>query len=234
MLNPKYKRYAERIQELIEEGKAVVKLARTSSSFSVPYIQGEDKIILYAWVTKSTNILETVFGDQSPQFRSFQDVLPSGGIRHLHLDYEIHAIIGILIGALDDLEKGYLIGQEYFIAGEIFDSILEQAKNLLKIGYKDPAAVLGRVVIEDALRRIARNEGIDDTFKASKINDELRQNKFYPQAQWRFIQAWLDIGNNAAHGNFDQYDADMVQKMFEGEEQFILVYLLPQEHNSYV
>lgn len=223
MLNPKYKRYAERLQELIEEGKAVAKLERPSPVGS--YIQGEDDVKLNAWLTKTSNILETVFGTQSPQFRSFREVLPKEGIGDVSHSYEVYPIAGVLAGALDDLDKGFLIGQEFLIAGEVFDSILEQAKELNKSGYKDPAAVLARVVIEDALRRLARREGIDDNQRASQINDDLKKLGNYPQAQWRFIQAWLDIGNAAAHGKFGEYTEEDVVKMIEGVEQFLVAKL---------
>ena len=126
-------------------------------------------------------------------------------------------------GALDDLEAGYLVGQEFLIAGEVFDSILEQAKALNKKGYKDPSAVLGRVVLEDALKRLAKPEGIEENKRASQINDELRKLGKYPQSQWRFIQAWLDIGNAAAHGKFNEYSEADVEKMIEGIEQFLAV-----------
>ena len=223
MLNLKNKRYAERLQELIEEGKAVAKLERPSSVGN--YIQGEDDIKLNAWLTKTSNILETVFGAQSPQCRSFKDVLPKDGIRSVSRAYDIHPITGVLAGALDDLEKGFLLGQEFLIAGEVFDSILEQAKELNKIGYKDPSAILARVVIEDALKRLARREGVDDSQKASQLNDNLKKLGIYPQAQWRFIQVWLDIGNAAAHGKFGEYTEEDVMNMIKGVEQFLLAEL---------
>lgn len=222
MLNPKHKRYADRLRELIEEGQAVAKLERPSP-YTGPYIQGEDNIKLQAWLTKVSNILEAVFGLQSPQLRHFKEVLPAGGIKHIEHSYDIHPIVGVLTGALDDLEKGYLLGQEFLIAGEVFDSILEQAKQLLKSGYKDPAAVLTRVVLEDALKRLARSEGMAENQKASQINDELKKAGRYPQSQWRFIQAWLDIGNAAAHGKFGEYNEDNVTKLIEGVEQFLAV-----------
>lgn len=223
MLNFKYKRYAERLHELIEEGKAVAKLERPSSFGN--YIQGEDKVLLQAWLTKVSNILEAVFGINSPQYRCFREILPKDGIRFVEHSYDIHPITGVLIGALDDLEKGFLIGQEFLIVGEIFDSILEQARELSKSGYKDPSAVLARVILEDGLKRIARHEGIDDNKKASQINDELKKLGKYPQSQWRFIQAWLDIGNAAAHGKFSEYVEDDVVKMIEGIEQFLVTEL---------
>lgn len=220
MLNPKHQRYADRIRELIEEGKAVARLEKPSSVGS--YIQGDDKIRAQAWLVNGGNILETVFGSESIHYKHFREALPKHGVGNVQHSYDIHPLNGVLVGALDDLEKGFLIGQEFIIAGEVFDTILEQAKFLNESGYKDPAAVLARVVLEDTLKRLARSENIDDNRKASAINDDLRSNSVYPQPQWRFIQAWLDIGNAAAHGNFNEYNVDDVTKMIEGIEQLII------------
>lgn len=217
MLNPRYQRSADRLRELIEEGQVVAKLERPSSVGS--FIQEEDKISLHAWLTKVNNIIEAVFGTQSPHFRHLKR-LTKGSALHA---YEIYPIVGLLTGALDDLEKGYLVSQEFLIAGEVFDSVLEQARHLNQTGYKDPAAVLARVVLEDALRRISREEGLDDTHKATRLNDELKKVERYSQPQWRLIQAWLDIGNAAAHGRFDEYNEDDVERLIAGIEQFLAV-----------
>ena len=215
MLSPKHKRYADRIRELIEEGQAVAKLERPSTVG--PYIQ--DRVPLQAWLVKVNNILETVFGPQSPHMHHFQEFTKD--MIDVELSYKVHSIVGILTGALDDLEKGYLLGQEFLIAGEIFDSVLEQAKHLNRSGHKDPAAVLARVVLEDALKRIARGEGLDDNQRASQLNDDLRRIGKYPQPQWRLVQAWLDIGNAAAHGNFNEYNEEDVEGLIEDIERFL-------------
>lgn len=114
-----------------------------------------------------------------------------------------------------------MLGQEFLIAGEILDSVLEEAKHILNAGYKDPAAVLGRVVLEDALKRLARQEQLDDTQKATRLNDELKKAGKYNQPQWRQIQAWVDIGNSAAHGKFNEYSEEQVREQIEGVERFL-------------
>jgi hypothetical protein len=220
MLNPKYQSYVKRIHDLIEEGNIVARLEKTHGSFI--YIGGSDGVKLQSWLTKSRNMLETVFGTNSPHYRQFLETIPVEGVRKITRPDEVYQITGILSGALDDLENGFLVGQEFLIAGAIFDGVLDQAKQLNKNGYKDPAAVLARVVLEDSLKRIAREEMIDDKLKASVINDELKKKERYSQPQWRFIQAWLDIGNSAAHGNFSDYIKDDVLNMIQGIEQFII------------
>ena len=130
MLSPKHKRYADRIRELVGEGQAVAKLERPS--MVGPYIQ--DRVPLQAWLVKVNNILETVFGSQSPHMHHFKEFTTN--IRLVEHSYDVYPIVGILTGALDDLEKGYLLGQEFLIAGEVFDSILEQAKHLNQRGQR--------------------------------------------------------------------------------------------------
>jgi hypothetical protein len=216
MLSPKHQRYADRMRALVQEGHAVAKLERDSSVG--PYIQ--EHLPLHSWLTKVENIIETVFGAESPHYRRLK-VLTERQPQH---SYEVNKLIGLLTGGLDDLEQGYLIGQEFIIAGEVFDSVLEQAKHLNQIGHKDPAAVLARVVLEDALKRLGREESVDEKLSASRINDELKRIGRYAQPQWRLVQAWLDTGNAAAHGKFYEYSQDNVTKLVEDIERFLAIY----------
>ena len=219
MLNPRHQRFANRIEELIEEGKHIATLERPSAIGA--YIQGDDEIKVHEWLTKTQNILKIVFGGQSPHHRNYEETLPTGGTRLVRHSYDLYPIVGVLQGALNDLKNGYLLGREFFIASEVFDSILEQSKHFLETGNKDIAAILARIVLEDALKRLARTEGIDDSFSASKINDELKNKERYPQVRWRSIQTWLDVGNGAAHGRFSEYTNEDVASAVSGIEQFL-------------
>jgi len=163
------------MHELITEGKGVAKLE--SQSEGLPYIS--DKVALHAWLSKVNNIVDTTFGEKSSQGRHLREIMPKGPM-YIEYSYQVLAIVGLLSGAVDDVEKGYLLKQEFLIAGELFDSLLEQAKRLSETGYKAPAAVLGRVVLEDSIRRIARREAQDSTQKVSIINDSLKNAGFTP------------------------------------------------------
>ncbi|HUU28896.1 MAG TPA: DUF4145 domain-containing protein [archaeon] len=204
MLNPKHERFAKRIRELIEEGKTVASLERPSEVG--PYIK--EKIPLQSWLVKVKNIIFVIFGPSSVH----QSELIALTKRYVEHSYQVNAIIGFLCGALNDLENGFLVDQEQLLASEILDSLVEKARQLVGTGFKDAAAVLLRVVLEDALKRLARAEGISDSLTPSQINDELKKAGIYAQPRWRQVQSWLDIGNAAAHGKFDEYsDADVTR-----------------------
>jgi hypothetical protein len=162
-----------------------------------------------------------VFGEQSAHFLHYSKFAYDGKRVYLQDVSEIVPIIGILRGALDDLEKGFLARQEFIVSAGLFDDLLGQAQHLCEKGYKDPAAVLARVVLEDSLRRLARAFSIDDSTKVSTINDGLKKAGRFTQPQWRMVQSWLDIGNAAAHGNFDQYKQDDVTKLIDDVKRFL-------------
>jgi len=213
-MNPKYLRVAERLKQLIEEGKQVAALERPSQHVG-PYIQDNAK--LTEWLVKVDNIVRSVFGLDSAHFIHAREVIQGAPSRA----YEVNRLIGILNGALSDLEGGFLAHQEQLVAGVVFDSVLEQARHLLGAGFKDPAAVLGRVVVEDCLRRLSRQAGLSDSGKAAAMNDALRDSGRYSKPQWRLIQTWLDLGNAAAHGKFSEYDEAAVSRMLQDTERFV-------------
>lgn len=220
VMNPKYQRYADRLRSLISEAQLLI-AGQKPGYMSGPVIS--DSAALYSWYVKARNLVYLAFGKDSQHARQLERVTE----HHPYQVAVVEAAKGVLIGALDDLENGFLIGREFLVAGEVFDSVLEQAGGLLDGGYKDIAAMLGRVVLEDALRRIARQEGLDSTQKASRLNDELKNKQRYGQPLWRQILAWTDIGNAAAHGKFAEYDQQAVRNMLAGIEQFLAAELRP-------
>jgi hypothetical protein len=162
-----------------------------------------------------------VFGEKSAHFTHYSKFAYDGQRNHLQDVGEIIPIIGVLEGALDDLTKGFLARQEFIISAALFDDLLDQARHLNAKGYEDPAAVLARVVLEDALRKIAREAAIDDSGPASAVNDRLKKAERLNQPQWRQVQSWLDTGNAAAHGDFDKFTQADAARMIDGLGPFL-------------
>lgn len=213
-LPPILERRADRIAVLAEKGNQIAALDREHPGYG-SWI--EDKASLTEWLIQVENIVETTFGENSPHVIRLRERLKNG----VSDAGDVHRIRGLLLGGLEDLRGGFLARQEFLIAGEVLDSVLEQAAHLLARGYKDAGAVLGRVIVENALKRLCRREGLVVSARASRLNDELRQAGIYGQPRWRQIQSWLDIGNAAAHGDFDEYDAPSVKMMLDGVASFL-------------
>jgi hypothetical protein len=135
--------------------------------------------------------------------------------------YEYHtqlsALRGILSSALDEINSGFLYKIEHLISGDFFMSVIDEAEELVKKHHKDPAAVLLRVIIENTLKDLCDREGIAyvPKDKASSLNTKLKQAGVYGLPMERKIQANLDIGNFAAHGEFSKFSEKDVEDMLD-------------------
>ncbi len=213
VMNPRLEKISERMSVLIQE---VDKIMGTKGSNEFGEWIG-DITSLHEWLIKAENIICIAFGHESIQYDRIKKI-NAGECKPTNL----LQLKGFLAGCKDDFDHGFTVGQEYKIAGEVFDNLIEESKYLLKNRHIEASAVLGRVVLEDALKRIAKNLNIDvKGMKAARINDEIKKKEIYSQPQWRLIQAWLDFGNSAAHGNVNEYTEQDIESMLNGIEQFL-------------
>jgi hypothetical protein len=104
------------------------------------------------------------------------------------------------------------------------------AEELLANGYKDAAAVMIGGVLEEHLRRLAQRYQIDTKYqkngkdipkKADTLNVELVKATAYTKMNQMWILAALGLRNEAAHGDYSQYDKEQVRIMFEDTRNFI-------------
>ncbi|MFW9972931.1 MAG: DUF4145 domain-containing protein [Candidatus Odinarchaeota archaeon] len=131
-----------------------------------------------------------------------------------------------------DLERGIITRDlSNIIIIDLFSDMLEQAESL-RSNKTEPlnraACVLARIVLEDSLKKVCENNNyILSTNKASEANDRLKKENIIPQAQWRFNQARLDVGNAAAHpgDDFSSIDDAQIDDMIDGVKEFVSKYL---------
>jgi hypothetical protein len=190
-----------RFEELIDRGKNLPSYRDTDYS--------EWFAEFHKWELSCLNILEKTFGKESDHYVSFKNS------RKMYQHLWIINGIACVESAKEEVEKGFLYKIEHLVSADLFDSVLEHAEHLLSKGHKDPAAILGRVVIEKTLKQMAERETIvlPDKVKLSKVNEILWKNQVYDKITWRLIHGYVDLGNFAAHGNFDKYDNDKVEGM---------------------
>lgn len=136
-------------------------------------------------------------------------------------------LAGVAAALRDDLEAGYTHGVAELIHAEVFSDFLEMADELQTSGYKDAAAVIAGSVLEDHLRKLARKSGVTiekkdgSAKKADTLNAELTTAGVYNLLEQKSVTAWLDLRNNAAHGNYDQYDHQHVASVIRDVRAFL-------------
>jgi len=175
------------------------------------------------WSVSALALIRRVFGEDSPHFK----VLGEGaaatrqGRAHPH---DLNAAYGAFRAAKEDYESGHLSTLRSLVVAEVGDDVLEQAHDLLTGGYKDPSCILARVSLELALRDLCDRGGIVHA-KLDKMNADLAKAGAYNKSMQKQVTAWAGRGNDAAHGDWDQYTGDDVKDMIDGVRRFIADYL---------
>ena len=175
--------------------------------------------------SSALSFLKNVFGEKHPFYREFNDKLTSSHKATTNWG------IGIIRAAKNEIQSGWFASLKRVASAEVFSSFLEMAEYLLSEGYKDASAVMIGSVLEQHLREIATSNDINNTrvdksgnavpLKAHFLNSELAKAEAYGKLDHKNVTAWLDLRNNAAHGNYDQYNTEQVKIMCLGVGEFI-------------
>lgn len=197
-----------------------------NTAMGIEYIS--DHQSLAQWTTSVQSLLRRVFGPTSEYYNRFV-----GAVRPTKPDVyprEFSNLKGVFLAAKTDYEAGYTLKLQSLVAADVFADFLEMAEYLLQESYKDPAAVLVGGVLEEHLRRLCQHNGISITrptaqgrtvpLKADAMNAELARWKVYSKLDQKSVTAWLDLRNNAAHGEYDAYNQEQVRNMLEGIREF--------------
>ena len=178
-------------------------------------------------VTRSQNLVHKIAESDSPYVKE----VDSASGESWATSYKAEIVIGILLGLRDELTIGALDSAPELVRGELFEDFLEMAEYLANEGYKDAAAVIAGSSLEAHLRRLAQKHGIEIAIieagtktrykKAEILNQDLYKAKTYSPFDQKQITAWLDLRNNAAHGNYSNYASNQVMQLIEWTKDFI-------------
>jgi hypothetical protein len=224
-------RYAERLDELIARGEELKKSCKTFikeknlfdtlEDLTPSYLDLPEREKLDQWKLSCLNLIENITDKKSV----FRLNFPCSYIDYSEDNFSqsISHYLSVLKALQEELKCGYLQGVESIVTRNTLSSIIDEAKILLKAKYKDASAIYCRVILETAVKKYCDKNKI--TFhkndKLSSLLDKLKAKDFFSIPEWRQVQAWIDIGNAAAHGDFSQYSESDVQSMLNGIEAFI-------------
>lgn len=212
-----------RVDELIADGRSIEATKRGTS-----YEEWVDSARHRGWYIQTLVFLSNILGENHLYTQEWKNYPPKADAPNTRIRVEI------LRRLKHDLQRGLLRSLEEIVHADLFDDYLEMASHLLSRGYKDAAAVIAGSTCEAHLRKLCDKHGIvtmkptsngkTEPKKASILNDDLKTQGVYAQPQWRQIQTWLDIRNDAAHGNYDQYTGTQVQSMIDGLRSFLIAH----------
>jgi hypothetical protein len=213
----------KRFSELEAQAKQIETTRSISRGINASTDESVNQELFLAWCVKSRSLLTAACGINSEHYRAFVEAENyaswSGNIQNFQ---RTRAVFG---AAREDFEGGYLTSVRHLVQAEVFDTELEQAKELLSAGYYPAAAVIAGVVLETNLRQlcIARNL---DLGKLDKMNADLAKGGQYNTLVQKRITALAAIRNSAAHGDHKAFTKDEVATMIDEVERLVGNWLL--------
>ncbi len=217
------------IEDIVAIGERLATDAASSDSGL-----GYDRIQeLTSIAARGGQLITRLYGSESHHLKMFQSVLETPHFDMMHSGYYNHVanMVGILKAVKHDIECGMLTDFRSLIRAEVFSDFLEMAEYLLGEGYKDAAAVLLGAVLENALRKIADSQGIKTVNVKGKpltidpMNVSLCKKGLYSPLIQKQITSWANLRNDAAHGRYDQYDAEQTKQMLLFVQKFCADFL---------
>jgi hypothetical protein len=212
--------------KLLERVDALIALAERSigSQRKIDYATYVDATIFKELRSSSLSFIALTFGPAHPYCSEFDTEIKS-------LDPgDSREALGILTAIRKEIAEGWLVTLRGLVAAEFFADFLEMADHLFAQGYKDPAAVLAGSVLEGHLRQLSganeiavteQKDGRDVPRKADSLNADLSRAEVYNKLDQKSVTSWLDLRNKAAHGKYEEYQAEQVRLMIGGVRDFI-------------
>jgi len=165
------------------------------------------------------NLVRAAFGEDSPHYKnllkSYEEC--SG------YEYAFKSVKGVFLGAKSDFDGGYIFQIEATISGEIFGDFVSTAREALKSGHKDVAAVVASAALEDALKRYALSKGMSVDGKSMQdIVNALKAKGLVAGAQKSLLDAMPKIRDFAMHARWDKIEIEDVNAILGFVESFIL------------
>jgi hypothetical protein len=213
-------RTLERLDRLIGKGDAV-RATRRQLPPNVITSVTLDAGAFAEWQSQALSFLTNLLGSEHIYVERFATVVRKAS------SSSVTAGQGILRAVREDVQGGYLIDVRTLVSADVFSDFLDMAEHLHENGYKDPAASLAGAVLEDGMRRIADNNGIQLKSREDlgSLNQKLANADVYNRVTQRRLQPWITVRNHADHGEFDEYTTDDVADMIRDIIRFLNEYL---------
>lgn len=202
----------DHFQRLIDEGETILKkIGCFNGEFRDSY---PSDLEYNKWYSSAKNLIEKACGKDGIHYKQIEGTYTKEGGE----SYGMLKCLGVLESAYEDFKLGLLEDTHTLITAEVFTDFIEQAEYLLDEGYKLPAAVLMRGVLENSLRTLCKKAQIalSDKPKLEWMNTELVKVGIYNKNVQKQVTAWAGIGNSAAHMKINELSDTDVKNMIGG------------------
>jgi hypothetical protein len=168
--------------------------------------------------TSTKGILEILYGAGR---KRWEDYIQSEAPQNYAYDTRLKVYLGVLSAIRSEIEMGLTGNLRREIEGEVFADFVTLAKRSLEEN-KDVAAVLASSALEDALKRLGIQNGLDVENKdMSEVINALKTKGLIKGAQGKILSSYIQLRNKAFHAEWNNIEKPEISSMIGFTEQFL-------------
>ncbi len=175
----------------------------------------------------ATGLFASLYGAQSPQVNTLYSIRKEMWNSSLHdttkFSFLGQQLCGQLRSLASDIRGGRIKNLRLESAGEIFGDLVSTARRAMRDRQISVAAVLACAALEDALKRLAREQGLDvDDKDMTQVINALKSGGFIKGPQGSLLSGFVRVRNKAFHAQWEDIDAADVQGVIGFTQEFLL------------
>ncbi|MBN1795871.1 MAG: hypothetical protein JW804_04295 [Sedimentisphaerales bacterium] len=175
-----------------------------------------------AWLSSATSLIHFITPDGTHYAQECDKVMASEDLERGIPSKVLVLMLGLLMGAKNDWQCGFLGKMEYIISGATFDDFLDHAEKYHKGGKRIESSVLASAVLEDTIKKICKKNSINSSGKGlDDIINQLAQAGILTQVKAKRVRSFAGVRNNALHAEWDKFDISDVGAMIKGIRELI-------------
>lgn len=227
-MNDIAEKYIKQIDSLLTDLKKLSLVRKNYSRLDTPlYDDDSEAPQVHQLYSATLNIITNLFSAKSPQVKSLVDQRKMIISKKYSTEYELretcHLVAGILISTKNSIKAGLIASIVIQTSGVVIGDFLAVAKNELKSGNKDVAAVLVSAALEDSLKRKADEFDIKTENKdLSQIINALKSQGVFSGAEVPIISSYIKLRNSAMHADWAKIQGTDVGSLIGFLEPFLV------------
>jgi len=160
------------------------------------------------WKTQVEAFILNFVGETSPYYKNFRTYEEAHAGR-------VPAMMGVLRAIKEDHQNGVVHGLKYFVVAEVLVGFLNTARQFLKEGRKESAAILLGSVLENGLRVICqkRTVAVDAEEKLAGLKDKLAEARAISPLQIGWLENAIRLRHLAVHRELDKFSTADIEEM---------------------
>jgi hypothetical protein len=200
--------------------KKILQRIDSLSAWGSAYLASDspDRPFIAELETATNGILDALYGARRKRWDEYIGTHAPGDLADR---LRLPVYLGILKSVRAEIEIGIVGDLRKEIEGEVFADFVSLAKTALEEN-KDVAAVLACAALEDGLKRLGLQNGLEVEEKdMSEVINGLKTKGVLKGAQPKILSSYVQLRNKAFHADWDKIDKASVSAAIGFTEQFL-------------